>query len=466
MLRSVRGRVTLTATVVVALALLIASLLILRMVETSMLETTERALAAELELEASFIELGIDGGPQLFEFESGGQFFELGMFFEDDGEAFGSIFDPMSGREIAVVVIDVDMVEASAIYDPFTGETIADPVLAAAVQDLNFEFRDIDGADGNQLLVGAVARDEVDASLAAVRRALIFIVPAFTVLMGALIWILVGRSLRPVRAISDQVRAITTSSLDQRVSVPPGDDEISGLATVMNNMLNRLQSGDSKQRQFAADASHELRSPLSSVRAAAEIIERNPASDRAPGLAADIVAEADRMDTLIGDMLHLSRVDEDTAQASYHPVNLSDLAETFRDSITELTLDVAASMTVHGDEAQLRRVIENLLTNAGRHAHNIVVLGLGLAEHLGKQYAELVVEDDGQGVPEGQRATVFERFSRLDEARSRDEGGAGLGLALVLTIVTNHGGSVAVDASPGFGGARFTVHLPITSTIS
>jgi len=458
MFRSVRGRITLVATAVVALALLLASVLIIRMVESDLLAATERALDAELELEATTFDF--EGDAQFFEFNSDGDFYGLGVFLEDEGFAFGSIFDPITGEPVAEVVIDTEQAEVADIFDPFTGQTITDDDLILSVEALAFDFRDLDGEDGNLLLVGAVARDEVDETLSAVRDALIIIVPVLAALMGVLIWWLVGRALRPVQAMSERVNAITTSNLDQRVPVPSGNDEISGLANVMNGMLSRLERGDMRQRQFAADASHELRSPLATMRTAAEMIERNPVSGRAPTLAADIVAEADRMDMLIGDLLSLSRVDEELAGRGDVPVDLSGLADGFLD--TERS--VQPGVHVMGDAAQLQRAVENVVKNAYRHATQTVMVSLKTVEHHGTAYAELCVEDDGDGVPIDQRQAIFERFRRLDEARSRDAGGAGLGLALVHAIVVRHRGAIAVDDSPTLSGARFTIHLPLATT--
>lgn len=456
MLSSLRSRITLTATAVVALALLVASVLVVRTVESDLLQATERALAAELELEAAVFSLD---EPQLFEFISQGQDLALGVFLDEGGVAIGSIFDSRSGEPVADVVIDTTELAVIELINPFAGVPISDPALVEAVETLNFDFRDIDGDDGNLLLVGAVARDEVDDSLAALRRALLIIVPVLALAMGMLIWWLVGRALRPVRAMSDHVSAISTSSLDQRVPVPPGTDEISGLATVMNSMLSRLQRGDLRQRQFAADASHELRSPLSTVRAAAEIVERNPASARTPQLAADIVAEADRMDALIGDLLDLSRVDDEQANLRHERVDLSGLASAVRN----VELQIEPGVVVQGERGQIERAIENLVKNAHRHAATRVLVTLLTIEHDDAKYAQLSVSDDGDGVPVEMRQTIFERFSRLDQARSRDRGGAGLGLSLVQAIVERHRGTITVDDAPKLGGARFTIHFPLVS---
>lgn len=457
MLRSLRIRITLAATAVVALALLVASILIVRTVESDLLAATERALAAELELEAVAFN-GVEA-QQLFEFDVEGQDLALGVFLEDAGFAIGTIFNADTGEPVVDVVIDTQEVVVVDMFEPFQGIPIRDSEITEAVEALNFDFRDVDGDSGNLLLVGAVARDEVDDSLTAVRRALTIIVPALALGMGLLIWLLVGRALLPVRAMSDRVEAITTSSLDQRVPVPPGTDEISGLAVVMNRMLSRLQRGDARQRQFAADASHELRSPLSTVRAAAEMVERSPSSPRVPQLAADIVVEADRMDSLIGDLLHLSRVDDEQAAVNHEPVDLSEIASSVRDT----ELEIEADVVVNGQRGQLERALENLVKNAKRHAAARVKVTLVTIELDGTRHARLSVSDDGDGVPAEMRESIFERFRRLDEARSRDRGGAGLGLSLVQAIVARHQGTITVDDAPQLGGARFTIDVPVVS---
>lgn len=458
---SVRTRITLIATAVVAVALVLAAWLILQLVERDFVETTERALAAELELEAAqFGEIGF-GGEELFffEFVVEDRPLSLGMFtIAEEGIAFGELYE--QDFLVGDVFIDLNEVEVIEVIDPLSGLPIEDPELVSQLEEAAFEVREIESAaeEGEALLVGAVARDEVNDSLQAVREALTLIVPALVVVMGLLIWFLVGRALRPVGAMSERVNAITTTSLDQRVPVPAGKDEVSNLATVMNGMLDRLQRGDHRQRQFAADASHELRSPLSTVRAAAEMIEHNPASARTESLANDIVIEADRMDRLIGDLLHLSRVDEDRANHQFEPIDLGQLVA---DSAAGADVTTEPGLTVLGSTDQLRRVVENLVANAQRHANERVSVS---AIPAANGRVELRVDDDGAGVPTEARERIFERFSRLDAARSRDRGGAGLGLALVKAIVTRHQGEVHVETSPTLGGASFVVRLPLVQS--
>ncbi|MEM7095986.1 MAG: HAMP domain-containing sensor histidine kinase [Actinomycetota bacterium] len=455
---SVRARITFAATAIVAVTLILASWMILAMVERDLVDATERALAAELELELESADFF--GGEEFifFEFAADGRDFGLGMFtIAEEGIAFGEIFE--QGFVVGEVFIDTNSLNVIDIIDPKTGLPLADPELVQELSEAAFEAVEIteheagEAAEGQALLVGAAARDEVDDSLEAVQDALTLIVPALVLLMGGFIWFLVGRALRPVGAMSERVEAISTTSLDQRVPVPAGRDEINNLATVMNGMLDRLQRGDRRQRQFAADASHELRSPLSTVRAAAEMIETKPAGGRTEQLAGDIVAEADRMDRLIGDLLHLSRVDEDRAGDSFEVVDLGIVAA---EAAAGAEVQLGSELAVTGSPDRLRRVVENLVANAHRHARDRVIVGVDRVEGS----VQLRVEDDGAGVALEDRERIFERFSRLDEARSRDQGGAGLGLALVQAIVTRHGGTIQVGESTNLGGASFVATFP------
>ena len=475
MFNSVRGRITLIATGFVAIALLLASVLIVRMVESDLLATTERAYRAELELAATaldpvlaFVGTGVVERTPIIEVQTGTRDFGLGMFMQEDEAflAFGTVFGD-DDIPIGEVALDTETMTFIEVFDPVSGELLEDQSLRSELEELTFEGIDFAGANGNSFLVGAIARTEVDESIGAVRNALLLIVPALTAMLGVLIWALVGRALRPVQAISDEVQAISSTNLDRRVPVPSGNDEVSGLATVMNHMLTRLQRGDARQRQFAADASHELRSPLATVRAAAEIIEHNPNPERAGRLASDIVAEADRMDALIGDLLALSRVDEKVAARSHGLVDLAHLVRSIGSNASDGD-SIKLSVNVHveeaiviGDEPQLYRALDNLIRNAQRHAKSTVSVCLALVHRGPARVVEVCVEDDGEGVPFERRLEIFERFSRLDTARSRDQGGSGLGLALVNAIASRHRGTISVDDSPALGGARFALHIPV-----
>jgi signal transduction histidine kinase len=279
--------------------------------------------------------------------------------------------------------------------------------------------------------------------------------PLVLAVVALISWQVVGRALRPVESIRAQVAEIGGSGhIDRRIPEPAGHDEVWRLARTMNEMLQRLQEAAGRQRRFVADASHELRSPLASLRTQLEV-GRDYAHRDDDGID-DQLAEVERMERLVGDLLLLAKTDERRLVVRSRPVDLRgvvlDEAERAR-AQGRVRFDTAAvtAATVNGDPEGLARVVRNLLENATRYARERVELTL--AEHDGR--VELSVADDGPGIPAEARERVFERFARLDEGRTRGAGGAGLGLAIVRELVQAHGGSVTVG-----GGARFVVTLP------
>ncbi|GAA2469116.1 sensor histidine kinase [Winogradskya humida] len=315
----------------------------------------------------------------------------------------------------------------------------------------------VDDSDRYQVSV-AVSREEVDDSTAALAGPLVIGLPLLTLLVGAMTWVVVSRALRPVERIRREVEAITGDRLDRRVPEPSARDEIGRLARTMNQMLTRLQESRDRQREFVADASHELRSPVASIRQVAEVAQAHPGALPDGELADTVLEESARLQRLVEQLLLLTRADDGGASRAYHDVDLDDLAlsEAKRVARTGLVVDttgIGAGRT-RGDTAALAQVVRNLTDNAARHA--IKTIAIGVRENGAN--VELTVDDDGPGIPEDQRERVFARFVRLDEARARDAGGSGLGLAIVKEIVTAHGGAVTVSASE-LGGARFCVRL-------
>jgi signal transduction histidine kinase len=272
-------------------------------------------------------------------------------------------------------------------------------------------------------------------------------------------------ALAPVERIRREVDQITGQRLDRRVPEPPSRDEIHRLALTMNQMLERLEVSRDQQQQFVADASHELRSPLASIRQTAEVSRAHPGALPEGELAEAVLEESLRMQRLVEQLLLLTRADEGVAVRTPREVDLDDLAltEARRVGRTGLRVDTSAvqAARVRGDETSLAQVVRNLVDNAARHAS----AGIAISVHEDGSTVELAVDDDGPGIPEDQRERVFERFVRLDEARARDAGGSGLGLAIVQQIVLAHAGTVAVSSS-GLGGARFVVRLPSAESLS
>jgi signal transduction histidine kinase len=289
--------------------------------------------------------------------------------------------------------------------------------------------------------------------------------PVLLVGVGLVVWVLLGRALRPVEAIRSRVARIDERDLDDRVPIPPTRDEIARLAVTMNEMLDRLEVAQKAQRQFVADASHELRSPLATLSATLEVADSDVTGRAWAELRPVLRNETERMGVLVQNLLLLARADDQGLKIVSVEVDLDDLvlAEARR-LRTSSSLEVPVSITpvrILGDPYKLGQVLRNLVDNAARYAGTTVGLTLTVAGST----ALVMVDDDGPGIAPSDRDRVFERFVRLDESRDRASGGAGLGLPIVREVVRGHQGDVAVGVSP-YGGARFQVQLPIASGLT
>lgn len=281
------------------------------------------------------------------------------------------------------------------------------------------------------------------------------------VLFGTVgIWVVARRALRPVDLLRRQVDAISTSDLTARVSEPRAVDEVGRLARTMNRLLDRLQISHDRQTRFVSDASHELRSPLATVRTRLEVALRAPAKADWTSVAEASLRQTTRMERLVDDLLMLARTD---TKRVVDPV-VVDLDEIIREEVgylrstSTIALDTSrvSGGRVLGQPDDLRRVIVNLTTNAIQFAKSAVSVSLLPTEDS----VLLTIDDDGPGVPADQRERIFHRFMQLEESRVHGgRSGAGLGLAIVADVVTRHGGSIGVGVSPS-GGARFAVTLP------
>ncbi len=265
-------------------------------------------------------------------------------------------------------------------------------------------------------------------------------------------------ALRPVERMRAQAAAISQRNLHERVPVPRTGDVVARLATTLNETLVRLQLAAAQQRGFVADAAHELRSPIASLRAILEVANEHPERVDWPRVSGHAIEEIRRLQQLADDLLLVARLDAEPSTAQ-QPVDLAELVRRQLarrvDEGPELTFDAPESVLVAGDAAQLDRLVRNLVDNAIRHTRTTVAVGI---EQDGGDVV-LRIDDDGAGIPEPERERVFERFARLDEARSRDAGGAGLGLAIAREIALRHHGTLTAAGAPG-GGARFTFVLP------
>lgn len=313
--------------------------------------------------------------------------------------------------------------------------------------------------DGPVTVYVGTSLESVNETIATVRRVLLLILPPLLALLAVASWVLVGRALRPVEAIRAEVADISGRALDRRVPVPPRRDEIGRLASTMNEMLDRLQAASERQRKFVADASHELQSPIAALRTQLEVAIAQPATTDWAATSSDLLAESRHMERLVRDLLFLARSDGEEGVRRIEPVDLDDIVleeATRLRSTAQVRVDASgvSAAPLSGNRDELTRLVRNLLENAEHHAESRVRIRLS-AE--GREII-LMVEDDGPGVPPAERERIFQRFTRLDEARSRNNGGTGLGLAIVKEITERHGGTVCVEnAAPG---ARFAVRLP------
>jgi signal transduction histidine kinase len=445
--RSVRLRITLVATALVGVTLAIAAYALVSLVERQL---TDRARDDALRaLEGSIGAV-----------ERGEQLSVVG--FTQIGGPWVQVFDA-EGR---VVQSAPGTPSVQLFAQSPNGELV--PVSGLLANRYAIVQRFIDSPQGPYRVVAASPLDEVRASVQALASNLWLGIPVLVVLVGLVTWWLVGRALKPVERMRQEVEEISHTTLHRRVDEPSTGDEVARLAHTMNDMLDRLEAAQTAQRQFVSDASHELRSPLTTIRTSVEVAQLHPRSADWPVVATTVLHESERLDELVADLLALAKLDETGNGDGPRPrlpidldeVVLADVAR-LRALGQEVRADGVSAARVEGDPAQLQRLVRNLLDNASRHARSAVTVTLG--EDMGE--AVLRVDDDGPGVPPEAREQVFERFTRLDEGRTRAAGGAGLGLSLVKAVATGHGGTVRVLDAPG-GGARFEVRLPLADVAS
>ncbi|KQV02708.1 MULTISPECIES: cell wall metabolism sensor histidine kinase WalK [unclassified Microbacterium] len=430
--RSVRGRTTLGATVVVAVALLIGAFSFYGVLSASIHGSTERA--AEQRLEELTERAGGPGGKDIDALDD-----EILQIIGADGSVRAASED--AREKLGSTPLPVD-------DDPQTTTVDGETVLVVS-EDI----------ERDQTLVLAVSMEDDAETLATVATLLAIALPLLLLLVAVTTWSVVGRALRPVELIREEVDGITAERLHQRVPVPETADEIAALATTMNGMLDRLDAAATAQRRFVSDASHELRSPLATIRQHAELAQAHPDVTSIGELAEVVSEEGLRLQGIVESLLLLARLDEG-ASTHDEAVDLDDIALGEVRRLRAAGIDVDGSgihaARVHGDPRLLGQLVRNLADNAVRHSRGRVAIGVTPSDG----YVFVTIEDDGTGVPAEERERIFERFVRLDEARSRDAGGSGLGLAIARGIAASGHGTLTVDDSR-WGGARFVLTLPL-----
>jgi signal transduction histidine kinase len=472
---SVRVRLTAVATALTAVAVIGAGGLLLRSVRNTQLaevrdlaEQSVSLAADRLAAGATYDDALADLAAAVFVTDGNG-----GCFTRLDGAA-GAVqcgFGSGGGRSPntpATPSRSTATQAAAGPTQPAIGSVTPEPLPSAAGGNEPAEATSqvVDSPRYGRLEVSSpTPAEQVARSTASVRRVLWYFLPILLAAVAAASWLLAGRALRPVELIRREAEAISGSSIHRRLPEPGGGDEIGRLAQTMNAMLDRLDRSSRHQRQFISDASHELRSPIAAIRADLEVaLAEGPDADW-PAVGRAVLREGMRIEALVADLLLLASDDErardpgETTEITNVEVILVEEAGRTRPKPVHVVYDPAdGPFLVRIASGRLQRALANLLDNAARYAET------SIATHLAREHDDVIVhvDDDGPGVPLADRARIFERFARIDDGRARDDGGSGLGLAVVHSIVERAHGTIACSTGPR-GGARFTLSLPAAS---
>ncbi len=345
-------------------------------------------------------------------------------------------------------------------------------------------WRKVSDANGQKLLIAAVAsqtRDnrrflvEVGASLEPVQALLNRLLLLLGLTLAAMLvvatgggYFLVRRALAPVVKIAGSAEQISLHNLKERLPVAQTGDELEHLSISLNHMIARLEDALQHNRRFIADASHELRTPLTIMRGELEsIVDETQFTPDVQRTAASVLEEVERLARIVEGLFAVSRLDAGEAQKEWVQFDLAMLATSTAEQMCLLAEDKAIAITtyaprpvpIEGDRARLKQVVVNLLDNAIKYTSDGGKIRLSVVATNGK--AVLEVEDNGIGIPAAAQPHIFERFFRVDKARSREMGGAGLGLSIVKSICAAHGGRVDFQSAEG-AGSRFKVELPLS----
>jgi len=308
--------------------------------------------------------------------------------------------------------------------------------------------------------------EEVDRELARLLAALATAVPVALGLSAGLGYVLARKALAPVDQLRRQTREITADRLDRRLPVVNPGDELGALARTINEMIGRLETSFAEIRRFTADASHELRTPLTAIRTETEVALTKPSvPPETQHLLGSILEECERLTRLTDQLLALSREDAGVARLARESVELTALVEGVVENMRQLAeakglrlhIDTRAAVRVQGDDARLRQVFYNLLDNSIKYTPEGGTVEVRVASHGGA--AVVTVSDTGIGIPAEHQPRVFDRFYRVDKARSREMGGTGLGLSIVKHLAEGMGATVSVESELGRG-TRFTLTVP------
>ena len=442
--RGLRARVTLIAALGLLVALIAGDLLLLNTLRASLtrsVDDTARSGAAEV---AALINARELPNPVPV--------------------AAGTVTIQVLGPSGRIVNVSLDADRMVPIVSPAQAAALADGHSAMLVHGAPFDMPSllrvaVARAANGDLVIAAVPYSSAADSLQVVAHGLVFGTPVLFIVFAGAMWFAVGSTLRPIDLLRRGAARVTGAGVPADLPVPEARDEVRSLALTLNDMLSRLASAQQRQRSLVSDTAHELRSPIASIRTQLEVALDHPAGQDWASTARDVLADTLRLSRLTEDLLLLARLDEQADQGDMRrqgePVDLAELARSvvarYADSPVSVTvaphLEVDPAAQVAGNRDRLDRMLVNLIDNAIRYAKSSVAVSVSGSG----SWVELAVTDDGPGIPEPDRERAFDRFARLDDARTRcddDAGGAGLGLAIVRATAQSHAGTAHLEAAP------------------
>ncbi|WP_461188460.1 sensor histidine kinase [Arthrobacter sp. Z4-13] len=447
--RGLRWQSTVAAVAVVAVAMLTGGLLLLQTLESALVSSTDSLLRSKVQDVAVLIQ-------------------------NDHAEDANRAVAGTVNKDPLVQIID-ETGTVTAASEPRLLEAPLSSLRPAAEQsatdnvsapgllgDADERYLVVLGVDDDGSKYWVLAGRTIQPQSDTVRIVTAFLLVAMPLLLGVVglsVYFLVGRSLRQVDTIRRQVSHIDAGRLSERVDVPKPRDELQALAVTMNSMLDRIETADQRQRQFVSNASHELRSPLTTIRTGLDISIADASGETWRGMQPILAEETQRLQGLVEDLLTLSKADDEGLVVRREDVDLDDVlaTELRRVNATSKHRIVAdlVPAKIAGDPVRLSQAFRNVLDNADRHAAGTIAVKLSVMV----QTVVVTIDDDGTPVPVADRERIFGRFVRLDESRSRHQGGSGLGLAITRGIVEAHDGRVtATETSQGW--CRFELSFP------
>ena len=465
LLGSTRARLVIFQVVILALASLVVSYAIFKLVTVPAQQESDAVLYDQWSRIAAGLQLQDDGSVAY----APGPLPETASSSDVPVEAVVLTRDGAVARTKAQTLPEAIVARSAAAVFAGQGGAIMDWADRTGSPSRVYYEQQVLGEQPRQVPVVVLVSRSTAELQATTRRLLLLLAGGSTLvtLVGAaLAWLVVQRTLRPVRVIASAARSIGDRDLHRRVDVPTPTDELGDLKATFNEMLGRLERSFEGMRRFTADASHELRSPLNVIRTAVDVtLARGREATEYQGVLRSVQVEVDHMGRVLDQLLLLAQADAGTLRPHREEIHLADLLEELADrwrgvagaKQVEVVARLPDTGTVAADPDLLRRALDNLVDNAIRYSPALATVTVSARQEDGAWLVE--VADQGPGVPEDLRGMVFQRFVRADSVRTRRAGGAGLGLALGVAIAEAHGGQLTLVRQEEQG-AVFQLRLP------